>query len=304
MKYLKMNKKNNFENINFENLVNIQESLGDNKSINDISINYKNYFLEENLFFLSQLGLLEIKKDVVYRKKPYEKNKFLFDILKTLKNSKTEQGKFFQNFSKKFKVENHYIYRANMYEKNKFSYLLSFLINTRVLEKNGQDYKVIKHYIKYFLKRKKSLKEFKEEQIFKEKIGENAENEIIKYEIERTKEFIAPGCEIKQISIDDIAAGYDIQSWDILDNNIFEIYIEVKAIKKGTKKRFYWSKNEIDIAQQLKKRYYLYLLPHDGPENYYIDNLTRIRDPYSLVYDNTENWYKKRSSDMVFEEIN
>ena len=298
-----MNKKNNFEYIEFTNLEYIQESFENKKSIKDIRINYKKYFLDENLHFLCELDLVEIKKDMVFRKKPYEKNKFLSDLLKILKKSESEYGIFFQDFIKKFKSENQYTYRANMYEKNQFAHLSRFLINAGVLQKDAQDYKILKKYIKYFAKRKKSLKEFKEEQKNKELIGENAENEIIKYEIRRTREFIVPGYEIKKISNEDIAAGYDIESWDILDNNIFKIYIEVKAVKSGHKKRFHWSRNEMDIAKDFKKNYYLYLLPHDGPKKYYIDKLTRICDPYSLVYENTENWDKKRSDDMIFEEI-
>ena len=48
-----------------------------------------------------------------------------------------------------------------------------------------------------------------------------------------------------------MGAGYDIQSYDIVKEDIIKIFIKVKSYKKnGIKKKFYWSKNEINVAKR------------------------------------------------------
>ena len=108
----------------------------------------------------------------------------------------------------------------------------------------------------------------------------------------------------RQVSLEDVGAGYDIQSYDIVKEDIIKIFIEVKSYKKnGIKKKFYWSKNEINVAKDLREKYYLYLLPNDGPKKIFIDELTRICNPYIEIYEKKSAWKGVVSEDMFFEEI-
>lgn len=60
---------------------------------------------------------------------------------------------------------------------------------------------------------------------------------------------------VEYIAKEDDSAGYDIK---VIEENGNELYIEVKATKKGLNTPFYISKNEYDFAIQNKEKYKLY----------------------------------------------
>ena len=55
------------------------------------------------------------------------------------------------------------------------------------------------------------------------------------------------------------SAGYDILSYEDKSSQEHDRFIEVKGYK-GIKPYFYWSRNEIEIANQRKNQYFLYLV--------------------------------------------
>ena len=65
-------------------------------------------------------------------------------------------------------------------------------------------------------------------------------------------------------------------------------YIEVKAISLIDRK-FFWSRNEIEIARRLKNDYFLYLVPVE--KNGALDGnlIQEIKNPYTNVFLN-KNW--------------
>lgn len=85
--------------------------------------------------------------------------------------------------------------------------------------------------------------------------GEKAELFVLSYEKKRIGK---PLCEsVQRISEIDVAAGYDIVSFNSAQSQHPDRFIEVKAISESG---FYWSKNEYAIAKLKGNQYYLYLV--------------------------------------------
>jgi hypothetical protein len=65
---------------------------------------------------------------------------------------------------------------------------------------------------------------------------------------------------VKQISLHDDGAGYDIKSFDIIGElgNYKDRYIEVKTTPSNLQDGFYISSNELTFAKEHKDAYYLY----------------------------------------------
>ncbi|HPY98725.1 MAG TPA: DUF3883 domain-containing protein [Clostridia bacterium] len=100
-----------------------------------------------------------------------------------------------------------------------------------------------------------SLKILKEQIEQNEIAGEEAELFVLSYEKKRIGK---PLCSnIKRISEIDVAAGYDIISFESSQSQELNRYIEVKAVSSSG---FYWSSNEYEIARLKGKSYYLYLV--------------------------------------------
>lgn len=53
-------------------------------------------------------------------------------------------------------------------------------------------------------------------------------------------------------------AGYDIRSFDLIDNEVKEIYIEVKTSTNKVDTDFYVSKNEVETSERLNKQYFVF----------------------------------------------
>jgi hypothetical protein len=64
--------------------------------------------------------------------------------------------------------------------------------------------------------------------------------------------------QIRRISDDDVAAGYDIVSFSNLGSIAHDLHIEVKSF--GRVKRFFWTRNEIATAEEFGSQYALYLV--------------------------------------------
>jgi hypothetical protein len=130
--------------------------------------------------------------------------------------------------------------------------------------------------------------EFRYSQRNKEELGFAAEQAIISYERNR----IGPGLvdKINHVALRNIAAGYDIQSISVTESNrILPRYIEVKAVPAQTL-RFYWTSNEIRVAEFFSSCYYLYLLPVDKIGDFDFERLRIIADPCSAVLRSSGEW--------------
>ena len=121
----------------------------------------------------------------------------------------------------------------------------------------------------------------------KEGIGFKAECAILDYERHRLGEELAS--EIDHISLRNSAAGYDIKSFTLVNNDAVPRYIEVKAVP-AISFRFYWTQNEIGVAKILRDLYFLYLLPVSGKGSFCLQSMKIIVDPYISVLKTPSDW--------------
>ncbi len=101
---------------------------------------------------------------------------------------------------------------------------------------------------------------------------------------------------IKQISVIDVTAGFDIISFDDITSAKLNRFIEVKTFKG--KPHFHWTINEIRTSKVRADHYYLYLVNYDkiseqdyepimiqNPSSYFACNNDWICTPESFLYE-------------------
>lgn len=123
--------------------------------------------------------------------------------------------------------------------------------------------------------------------------GEVAEVFVLEFERLRLKKHPSLD-QLRWISTEDASAGYDLLSFDGLHSVSLDRCIEIKG--HGGNRAFHWSKGEIEKAQQLSTKYWLYLVdrnqidnPGYAPEIY--------QDPYSyFIETNPECWRKEATT--------
>ena len=137
-----------------------------------------------------------------------------------------------------------------------------------------------------------SLEQLKRQFERNELAGEKAELFVLKYEKKRLG---LPQCErVKRISEIDVTAGYDIVSFDSLQSQEPDRFIEVKAVSSAG---FYWSNNEYKIAKLKGDMYYLYLV--DIGRIYEQDYVPEIiQNPAENVMD-SEEWFVEAQSYFI-----
>lgn len=125
---------------------------------------------------------------------------------------------------------------------------------------------------------KVSLDVFREIQENYVKIGEEGEQFVLDYERRRLadigKEHLIP--RIKQMSVEDVSAGYDILSFDENEN---KIYIEVKSTTTSMLE-FELTKNELEKSKAFGESYWIYRvikIRSSFPE------IVTFQDPYNLI---------------------
>ena len=112
----------------------------------------------------------------------------------------------------------------------------------------------------------------------KELMGELAEDFVLKSETKKLKNINKYP---KQISHVDVAAGYDIVSYDKSGE---EIYIEVKGFQKNYS--FHWSENEISVSKNLSDKYYIYCVRFENNTPFEI--FKKIQNPYEKIIERSE----------------
>ena len=120
--------------------------------------------------------------------------------------------------------------------------------------------------------------------------GEQAEKYAWEYEASRLKSL---GINKRPMSISDfdVMAGYDMVSYENINSESYDRFIEVKAVSNSG---FFWSKNEYETAKLKGNRYFLYLVDLkkvDEPD--YVPNI--IQDPVINVMKN-DNWFVEAQS--------
>lgn len=151
-------------------------------------------------------------------------------------------------------------------------------------------------FIEYQRKQKigMSLEKLKKQLEGQELQGERAEQFVLSYEKRRLAGHSNLN-KIKQISVIDVAAGYDILSYNAVDSEKLDRFIEVKSFAGNP--HFYWSQNEIEKAKLYEDRYCIYLIDAskvDDPE--YEPRI--IKNPAVSILEN-DSWILSPTSYMV-----
>lgn len=124
--------------------------------------------------------------------------------------------------------------------------------------------------------------------------GLEAEEFVLEFERNRLP---LKAYKIKRISDFDVAAGYDIVSYDSNESMKYDRFIEVKCYLG--KPHFYWSENECDTARQKGSKYILCLVDYTRiKEPGYTPQY--IRNPYDDIFTN-ENWLVNAASYKIQE---
>jgi hypothetical protein len=126
-------------------------------------------------------------------------------------------------------------------------------------------------------KRSISEERFRAIQKTREQIGLAGENWVVNYERKSLNEngYNELADKVSRISQTSIWAGFDVLSYELNSN---EKYIEVKTTALS-KLEFFISSNELEVAKELKSRYWIYFLS----EIYGIPKLVRIQNPSAEV---------------------
>jgi len=138
-------------------------------------------------------------------------------------------------------------------------------------------------------RKKFTLEQLLKQQEDQSKRGLEAEEFVLELEKKRLPEMAQ---KIKRISDFDVAAGYDIVSYESSGNEHYDRFIEVKCYI-GTP-HFFWSENESDIARIKADKYLLCLVDYTRiKEPGYQPEF--IRNPYETIF-NGEEWLVNTAS--------
>lgn len=129
--------------------------------------------------------------------------------------------------------------------------------------------------------RKVTLKQLQKQLEREQEQGERGELFVLEYEKKRLQNPERQSG-VERISTIDVAAGFDIISFDSDDSVEHDRFIEVKTFKGS--EHFHWSKNEIDAARLMTKLYYLYLVDDDCLDKEDYEPII-IQDPYQEIFE-------------------
>jgi len=202
-------------------------------------------------------------------------------------------NQFFSNFSLR---DEYYEFKPTLRQKLEYSGIRNFLMDLRLLDYDSTNTKyVIKdHFVVTYPELREgfsiSERNFKQIQKLREEIGRAAELKIIEYEKERLSDFPQIVDKIEHIAVKDVSAGYDIKSFESNEERrLVSRLIEVKAVSSWNY-HFYWTKKEIETSKLSGKNYYLYLLPVYTRNEFDIENMKIISDPFVNVYNDRNVW--------------
>lgn len=138
-------------------------------------------------------------------------------------------------------------------------------------------------------RKKFTLEQLLEQQEEQSRRGLEAEEFVLGLEKKRLPELAQ---KIKRISDFDVAAGYDIVSYENNGSEQYDRFIEVKCYMGSP--HFFWSENESDVAKIKADKYILCLVDYlkIGEPGYQPEF---IRNPYKTIFDSYE-WLVNASS--------
>jgi hypothetical protein len=296
-----------FEEISAKQLIILSEILSESslRQIEFIRTKYlrQSINFSETITFLQELGLLEVRSNEIVPKPKYAAlfeliKKFIFHHLLIYKSPLTD---YFDAFLSGFHLVNdRYEFTPSFSQRLEYSGVRNFLIGLGLLHIDSSEttYRIDESYplidVDFKTSSRMSPDEFLMVQRRREDIGRAAEFRILEYERTRLSKHPSLAEMVEHVAVENVTAGYDIRSYnDVLSENGSPIprLIEVKAVSPWDY-RFHWTRNEIETSRANRQNYYLYLLPVAGRNNFDIQGLRIIGDPYLNVYENKNEWIR------------
>lgn len=123
-------------------------------------------------------------------------------------------------------------------------------------------------------------------------LGTSAEIAVLGFEKER----LGPewSAHVEHVSANNPGACFDIKSLSIDSGEPVPRFIEVKAVSADSY-QFFWTAGEVEAASLLREKYFLYLIPPSGRDQFDLSKMQIIEDPYNTVYRNSDAWVKNEN---------
>jgi len=249
---------------------------------------------DETVHFLSRLGL--VKKDKRSMKltgDPVVPDLLKGTIVRRIMTTNTEYAADLRAYLQTFKMEQQgCISKASASRAISKAATRDFLMDTGAVKFHpGRGVHLLEEqYLDVYVQagRTTRLSPKKQQQLIarRSEIGFRAEEKVVVHERRVVGKRLAD--QVIHTALDDAGAGYDILSLRDTKGGIQRLFIEVKAVPPQTH-RFFWSENEVELARQLRDRYYLYLLPVKKGR-FYLSQLTVIQNPATAVLQDKDEW--------------
>jgi hypothetical protein len=294
-----------FENIDFDNALTLFKLCEKSPSnLNNIKINYSRHssYLQETMNFLVDLDVLAVEKNNVNIKASVDNFQeiLLNNLLKNPLYCSLIQ-KYLQHFIKD--INNNLIFIPNEKYNIITSSLRNFLISMKILEFDNVNNAYIlldPNILKSFKKKIFSPEQLQKKLEQQNKIGILAEKLIFQKEIQKVKN-IDKNLIPDHVSLNDVSAGYDIKSYMKKNNEIYEIFIEAKAVASSNYK-FHLSVDEYQTALEFGDKYYLYLLPVDysNSENFDYEKILIINNINKNIINKNSDWICENDGFLIY----
>lgn len=295
-----------FENLTFSNVKNLYDLCIENES--NLSLVKKDYVnnnnnLQETLNFLVDLEILSINENIYSIKKSDDLKNLLFSSLISKPKYSLPLKDYLLNFSSS--NDNSIIFKPSLGYNILTSNLRNFLITSKIIKHEIENdcYLLIDHKLLDKIKDYEFSPEELEIEINNQKlIGLEAEKLVFLNE-QKNVSNIDKSLKPDHVALRDVSAGYDIKSYLKIDNEIKEIFIEVKAVSSSNYK-FHLSAGEYQKAVKNSENYFLYLLPVDYSfrEKFNYGELKIINNLDKNIFKNNE-WTYQNDGYVIFKNI-
>ena len=254
---------------------------------------------DETVAFLIRVGMVKERDDSLSMsiewpetKKAEKQACVLHSLLRVRNRYRSEVFRFVSGFAM---VDGELAYFSSAQFRSSESSVRNFLMELGIVkhEPGTEKYLLAPEYVSLFASAKDDANytapsTLSHDLVTKSEIGFAAEEAILSYERARVGRLLTH--KVDHVSQRNVAAGYDIRSFTVEgSDSIFPRFIEVKAVPKRSF-RFYWSRNEVDVARVMADWDYLYLLPVDKHGLFDIARLKIIANPYDVVLAEATDW--------------
>jgi hypothetical protein len=252
--------------------------------------------------FLRQLGVLDLAKGHLSRRENLGKTdaemkvSLVQHLLERNTSYRIHLNEFFRHFEN---VGGSFEILMDSGKRRKFGGIRNLLLDLEFLEQDLSKplYWISPQYFAAFIEAKSnsatSPLELQNVLRAREKLGRDAELEVLKFEAARLRNHPGLTKRIKHVAAENVSVGYDVLSFTESENKsgFTDRLIEVKAVSPIDFK-FYWPRNEIETARVHGPNYFLYLIPV-SKGGFDLQKIKIIQNPFKRVYSAKNSWLRQ-----------